>query len=207
MLVGVARALVVGIDVVLDLDQPNTNDRADVLNEIGQIADSGGASSVSHANDRTADHRQHDFLDRNRVGTFDEKELVTAECQKIDRCQRAGSTEVRESLSRRVVRGKHGVSAEIESLGTERRKTNHCMQRPLRKIRGLNATAEIRKSGRKAISVRADVSVAADVDSMIGIVKRELGAPSIEDQPLDPLRHIGERPHPQHAMHVAWGVE
>ncbi|MGO9612043.1 MAG: SDR family NAD(P)-dependent oxidoreductase [Dissulfurispiraceae bacterium] len=38
---------------------------------------------------------------------------------------------------------------------------------------------QIRKFGRLAIAVKADVSMAADVDRMIGIVERELGSPSI----------------------------
>ncbi len=38
---------------------------------------------------------------------------------------------------------------------------------------------QVRRLGRLAVAVKADVSVSADVDRMAGIVKKELGSPSI----------------------------
>src|SRR5208337_4730859 len=38
---------------------------------------------------------------------------------------------------------------------------------------------QIRRSGRLAVAVKADVSISADVARMIGIIERELGSPSI----------------------------
>jgi 3-oxoacyl-[acyl-carrier protein] reductase len=42
-----------------------------------------------------------------------------------------------------------------------------------------DVASEVRKLGRLVVVVKADVSVSADVDRMVGIVKNELGSPSI----------------------------
>jgi len=42
-----------------------------------------------------------------------------------------------------------------------------------------DVASQVRKLGRLAVAVKADVSVSADVDHMVGIVKNELGSPSI----------------------------
>lgn len=42
-----------------------------------------------------------------------------------------------------------------------------------------DVASQIRKLGRLAVTVKADVSVSADVDRMVGIVKNEIGSPSI----------------------------
>ena len=42
-----------------------------------------------------------------------------------------------------------------------------------------DVASQVRKLGRLAVTVKADVSVSADVDRMVGIVKNELGSPSI----------------------------
>ena len=38
---------------------------------------------------------------------------------------------------------------------------------------------QVRRSGRLAVAVKADVSISADVDRMVGIIEKELGQPSI----------------------------
>ncbi len=42
-----------------------------------------------------------------------------------------------------------------------------------------DVASQVRKLGRLAVTVKADVSVSAEVDRMVGIVKNELGSPSI----------------------------
>jgi len=42
-----------------------------------------------------------------------------------------------------------------------------------------DVATQVRKSGRLAVAVKADVSVSADVERMVGRVKNELGSPSI----------------------------
>lgn len=42
-----------------------------------------------------------------------------------------------------------------------------------------DVASQVMKLGRLAVAVKADVSVSADVDRMVGIVKNELGSPSI----------------------------
>ena len=39
--------------------------------------------------------------------------------------------------------------------------------------------SQVRRFGRLAVAVKADVSIPADVDRMVGIIERELGSPSI----------------------------
>jgi 3-oxoacyl-[acyl-carrier protein] reductase len=42
-----------------------------------------------------------------------------------------------------------------------------------------DVASQVRKLGRLAVVVKADVSVSADIDRMVGVVKNELGSPSI----------------------------
>ena len=75
---------VVGVYVVLGLEEPNAQTDADVLDQIREPADFRPRLRRSATDHRIANDGEHDLLDGNGVFALDVKKAVAAECEKVN---------------------------------------------------------------------------------------------------------------------------